>query len=193
LGSAASRRLVAPPPPPGTGPRGPTAVAHPAAPPCGSRAPGANPAPARVSLHVTELAGAMRKVVDAFVRLCSAYFLSVLPPQLPMESDHGEHLHLLSERLLVMGHCPRAHQRSRDIIRHEWSAQGPLNSPLGRAACARPPQRADRRLGIETRALFRRRKQTGSGRSAPSPCEGPFEERAGCPYSPARRIRSEFT
>ena len=29
-----------------------------------------------------------------------------------MESDHGEHL--LSERRLVMGHCPRAHQRSRD-------------------------------------------------------------------------------
>jgi hypothetical protein len=62
------------------------------APPCGSQAPGANPAPARVPLHVTKLTGVMWEVTGAFVRLCSAYFLSILPQQLPMESDHGEHL-----------------------------------------------------------------------------------------------------
>jgi hypothetical protein len=93
------------------------------------------PTPARVSLHVTKLAG-VRGHEEGYRCFCSSlqptFPLCPTLQQLPMESDHGEHL--LSERLLVMGHCPRAHQRSRDIIGHDWSAQGPLNSPVGRAA-----------------------------------------------------------
>jgi hypothetical protein len=46
--------------------------------------------------------------IDALVRPLSAYFLSVPPSQLPLESGHGDHL--LSERRLVMEHRPRACQ-----------------------------------------------------------------------------------
>ena len=89
-----------------------------------------------------------------------------------MESDHGEHL--LSERRLVMGHCPRAHQRSRNIIGHEWSAQGPLNSPVGRAACAHPPHRGGSPVGYRNaRALPPEAAGRERGQS-PKPARGPM-------------------
>jgi hypothetical protein len=92
-----------------------TAVAHAAPPAPGSRAPGATPAPSLIPwymtyLRVTKLVRAMRMDIDALVRPPSACFLSVPPPQLPLENGHGEHL--LSERRLVMEHRPRACQMS---------------------------------------------------------------------------------
>ena len=62
---------------------------------------------------------------SAFVRLCSSYFLSVLPQQLPVESDHGDHL--LSERRVVMEHRPWGFQRPGGMVGHEWSAQWTFN------------------------------------------------------------------
>ena len=72
----------------------------------------------------------MRMDIDALVRPPSACFLSVPPPQLPLESGHGEHL--LSERRLAMEHRPRARQMSGGIVGHEWSAQSDGISLLGR-------------------------------------------------------------
>ena len=57
-----------------------------AAPPAGSQAPGAIPAPSLASLLATKWAGVIREVVSALVRLCSAYCFSVLPQNLPIES-----------------------------------------------------------------------------------------------------------
>jgi hypothetical protein len=47
-------------------------------------------------MRATKLKGVMAMDIGALVRLCSAYFLSAPPQQLPAacrsESDHGEHL-----------------------------------------------------------------------------------------------------
>jgi hypothetical protein len=106
-----------------------TAFAH-AAPPAGSQAPGAIPAPSLASLLATKWAGVIREVVSALHRLCSAYSFSVLSQNLPIEGDHGEHL--LSQRHLVTEHRPRARQRSVGIVGHKWSAQSDGVSLLGR-------------------------------------------------------------
>ena len=78
---------------------------------------------------------------SAFVRLCSSYFLSVLPQQLPLESDHGDHL--LSER--------------RVVIEDRSCCQGMLGVYWGR-------NRAPRATGIAHRGLLDERGSVARGR-----------------------------
>jgi hypothetical protein len=47
---------------------------------------------------------------------------SVLPQNLPIESDHGEHTCCRNAICLVTEHRPRARQRSVGIVGHKWSA-----------------------------------------------------------------------
>jgi hypothetical protein len=121
-----------------------TAVAH-AAPASGPRVPGAIPAPSLVYLRVAKLVGAMRMDIAALVRLPSACFLSVPPPQLPLESGHGEHL--LSELRLVMEHRPRARQMSGMYYMMYWGRNG-----------------APRATGIAHRGLLDERGSVARGR-----------------------------
>ena len=101
-----------------------------------------------------------------------------------MESDHGEHL--LSERRLVMGHCPRAHQRSRDIIGHEWSAQGPLNSPVGRTACAHPPHRGGSPVGYRNARALPPEEADRKRAQRPKPVRGPMRRAHQLPRGPCK-------
>jgi hypothetical protein len=121
----------------------------------------------------TKLVGAIRGVVGALVRLCSAYSFSVrLPQHLPIESEHGEHL--LSQRRLGTEHRPRARQRSVDRVGHGARMERP-DRATGSAYLVGLTRQSLAHVRAPVRCMYRAYTDTEHRAGSPAePLLGPF-------------------